>query len=194
MVEVKIKNIGLDSITGSPILMLADINNEEYIYPIWIGISEAEGIILKQAGIKTPRPLTYDLFKNTIEKLGAKVKKVAIVDYKDNAYIAEIILEKEKEEIIIDSRPSDAINLALRFNAPIFLNENVVKKVNLKEIKEAIARQQPPAKKEEYMKIVKDLEKTTTDEIDKELEEFRKMLDKITPEDFAKIDFKKKEN
>ena len=194
MIEVKVKNIGLDSITGNPILMLADVNNEDDIYPIWIGIPEAEGIIIKQAEIKTPRPLTYDLFKNTIEKLGAKVKRVAIVDYRDNAYIAELVLEKEGEEIIIDSRPSDAINLALRFNAPIYLNENVVKKVNLKEIKEAIAKQKAKVEEEENIKTVEDLEKATTDEVDKELEEFRKMLDKIKPEDFAKMDFKKKEN
>ena len=194
MIEVKVKNIGLDSITGSPILMLADVNNEDDIYPIWIGISEAEGIIIKQAGITTPRPLTYDLFKNTIEKLGAKVKKVAIVDYKDNAYIAELVLERNGIEIVIDARPSDAINLALRFNAPIYLNENVVKKVNLKDIKEAIAKQQAQVKEDENIKTVEDLEKATSDEIDKELEEFRKMLENIKPEDFAKMDFKKKEN
>jgi len=194
MVEVKVKNIGLDGVTGSPVLMLVDINNENDIYPIWIGISEAEGIIIKQAGIETPRPLTYDLFKSTIETLGATVKNVAVVDYKDGAYIAEIILEKDGKEIVVDARPSDAINLAIRFNAPIFLNENVVKKVNLQEIKEAVAQQKQKEQEVKDIKTVEDLEKATSDETDKELEEFRKMLDQIKPEDFAKMDFKKKGN
>jgi len=184
MIQVKVKNIGLDSLTGSPILILADINNEEDVYPIWIGVSEAEGIIIKQSGVETPRPLTYDLMKNIIESLGGKVKKVAIIDHKDNAYIAEIVIEKDGEEISIDSRPSDAINIALRFDAPIFLNEQVVKKVNIKELKEK-------EEEKEDIKTVEDLESYTEDqneqnvEQDKELEEFRKLLENIKPEDFA---------
>ncbi len=192
MIQVKVRNIGIDSLTGAPILMLADVNNEDDIYPIWIGVSEAEGIILKQSGVETPRPLTYDLMKNIIEELGARVKQVAIVDKKDNAYIAEVILEKDGEEIVIDSRPSDAINLALRFEAPIFLDENVVKKVNLQEIKEELKRQEEEAKKEEEIQTVEELDKEVGDidikrepEVDEELEQFRKMLENIKPEDFA---------
>ena len=194
MIQVKVRNIGIDSLTGAPILMLADVNNEDDIYPIWIGVSEAEGIILKQSGVETPRPLTYDLMKNIIEELGARVKQVAIVDKRDNAYIAEVILEKDGEEIVIDSRPSDAINLALRFDAPIFLDENVVKKVNLQEIKEELKRQEEEAKKEneEEIQTVEELDKEVGDvdikrepEVDEELEQFRKMLEHIKPEDFA---------
>ncbi len=192
MIQVKVRNIGIDSLTGAPILMLADVNNEDDIYPIWIGVSEAEGIILKQSGVETPRPLTYDLMKNIIEELGARVKQVAIVDKKDNAYIAEVILEKDGEEIVIDSRPSDAINLALRFEAPIFLDENVVKKVNLQEIKEELKRQEEEAKKEEEIQTVEELDKEVGDidikrepEVDEELEQFRKLLENIKPEDFA---------
>jgi len=192
MVEVKVKNIGLDGITGSPVLMLVDANNENDIYPIWIGISEAEGIIMKQAEIETPRPLTYDLFKNVVETLGAKVKEVAITDQKDGAYIAELRLDKDG--IVIDARPSDAINLAIRFNAPIFVNEQVVKKVNLEEVKQAIEKQEKEANELKDINTVEDLENATTDEVDKEMEEFRKMLDQIKPEDFAKMDFKKKNN
>jgi len=134
MIEVKVKNIGLDSTTGSPILILSDANNEEDLYPIWIGVSEAEGIIMKQSGVETPRPMTYDLIKNIIESLGGEVKSVSITDMKDNAYIAEIVIEKDEEEMKIDARPSDAVNIALRFDVPIYLNEEVVKKVNIKEI------------------------------------------------------------
>ncbi|WP_457621145.1 bifunctional nuclease family protein [Persephonella sp.] len=179
MIQVKVKNIGLDSLTGSPILILADINNEDDVYLIWIGVSEAEGIIIKQSGVETPRPLTYDLMKNIIEDLGGTVKKVAITDQKNNAYIAEIVIEKDGKEIIIDSRPSDAVNLALRFNAPIYLNENVVKKVNIKEIENS-------NRQDEEIKTVEDLENYVEDQDkDKEMEEFRKLLENIKPEDFA---------
>ena len=209
MIEVKVKNIGIDSITGSPVLMLVDINNEDDIYPIWIGLPEAEGIIINQAGIKTPRPLTYELVKNIIQTLGATVKRAAVIDYKNGAYIAELVLEKDGEEIKIDSRPSDAINLALRFNAPVYLDENVVQKINLKDLQKAIKKDEPGKEvlpeetvqeenveqlNEENISTVEELERETTDEVDKELEEFRKLLDKIKPEDFANPDLGKNKN
>jgi len=188
MIQVKVRNIGLDSITGSPIVMLANINNEDEIFPIWIGVSEAEGIILKQSGVETPRPLTYDLVKNIIESLGGTVKSVAIIDKKDNAYIAEIIIEKDGEELRIDSRPSDAINIALRFDAPIYLEESVVQKVNIREIMEASQKQEAKEKESAEIKEVKEQKTEVLEaepQTDKELEEFRKMLDNIKPEDFA---------
>ena len=189
MKEVKVRNIGLDSITGSPILMLAEVENEDFIYPIWIGIAEAEGIILAQSNVETPRPLTYDLVKNIIETLGATVERVAIVDYKNGAYIAELVLRKENgEEVVIDSRPSDAINIALRFGAPIFLDENVVKKVNIKEIKEELKNKNHNELEEEKEEIetVEELNKIAEPETDEELEKFRQMLENLKPEDFAK--------
>lgn len=136
MIKVKVKSIGADSFSGSPILLLENIENSNEIFPIWIGIPEAESIIMHQAGIITPRPLTYDLMKSIIENLGAVVKYVAIIDKKDNIYIAEITLERAGKEIKIDSRPSDAVNIALRFNVPIYLNEKVVQSVSLKDIKQ----------------------------------------------------------
>ncbi len=186
MIQVKVRNIGLDSLTGSPIVMLANIDNEDEIFPIWIGVSEAEGIILKQSGVETPRPLTYDLVKNIIESLGGTVKSVAIIDKKDNAYIAEIVIEKDGEELRIDSRPSDAINIALRFDAPIYLEETVVQKVNLKELAEASKKQETKETTDVQEKKKKKTEVIEANpETDKELEEFRKMLEHIKPEDFA---------
>ncbi|WP_457639132.1 bifunctional nuclease family protein [Persephonella sp.] len=186
MIQVKVRNIGLDSITGAPIVMLSDINNEDEIYPIWIGVAEAEGIILKQSGVETPRPLTYDLLKNVIESLGGTVKHVAIIDKKDNAYIAEIVIEKDGEEIKIDSRPSDAINVALRFDAPIYLEETVVQKVNIKDIKTADKTSSAEGQEEALQNTETSAEAVKTEpEVDKELEEFRKMLENIKPEDFA---------
>jgi len=201
MIEVKVKNIGLDSITGSPVLILVDINNEEDIYPIWIGTAEAEGILIQQSGVETPRPLTYDLMKNIIETLGGSVKEVRIVDKKDNAYIAEIIIEKNGLDIVIDARPSDAVNIALRFGAPIMLNENVVQKVNLKEIKEKLKEEieeKAKAETKENIETVEDLEKTVSEEEpvieDEEIKKFKEMLENIKPEDFALKPEEKEEN
>ncbi|SNZ09902.1 hypothetical protein SAMN06265182_1655 [Persephonella hydrogeniphila] len=194
MIQVKVRNIGLDSITGSPIVMLSNIENEDEIFPIWIGVSEAEGIIISQSGVQTPRPLTYDLMKDIIESLGGEVEYVAIVDKKENAYIAEIVIKKDGEEIHIDSRPSDAINIALRFNAPIYLEENVVQKVNLKDIQEASEKQEnTQAEKAEKPQEIKTEVIEAEPEVDKELEEFRKMLENIKPEDFAIKPEEKKE-
>ncbi|WP_457625108.1 bifunctional nuclease family protein [Persephonella sp.] len=186
MIQVKVRNIGLDSITGSPIVMLSNIENEDEIFPIWIGVAEAEGIILSQSGVQTPRPLTYDLMKNIIESLGGQVEHVAITDKKENAYIAEIVINKDGEELRIDARPSDAINIALRFNAPIYLEEDVVQKVNLKDIQEASEKQEnAQVEKMEKPQEVKTEVIEAEPEVDKELEEFRKMLENIKPEDFA---------
>lgn len=189
MIEVTVRSIGLDSLTGSPILMLADIKNENNIYPIWIGVPEAESIILGKSKVETPRPLTYDLMKNIIESLGATVEKVAIIDHKNGVYIAEITLKKENgEEIAIDSRPSDAINIALRFDVPIYLNENVVQKIDISQIKEVKPEdlEKEVDKETEGIKTVEDLDKITEPEKDEELEKFRKMLENLRPEDFAK--------
>jgi len=178
MIQVKVRNIGLDSITGSPIVMLSNIENEDEIFPIWIGVAEAEGIILSQSGVQTPRPLTYDLMKNIIESLGGQVEHVAITDKKENAYIAEIVINKDGEELRIDARPSDAINIALRFNAPIYLEEDVVQKVNLKDIQEASEKQEnAQIEKMEKPQEVKTEVIEAEPEVDKELEEFRKELE-----------------
>ena len=170
MVKVSVKSIVIDSLTGSPIVLLVDEKNQKDIYPIWIGVAEAEGIVVNQSGFIPPRPLTYDLFKNVIEALNGEVKEVRIIDMVNNAYIANIVIQQGDKEIIIDSRPSDAINLALRFNSPIYLNEQVVKKVNV-----------------EKLKAQEKDEEVQTEEIgikDEDLEKFREMLENIKPEDF----------
>ncbi|MDM7272960.1 bifunctional nuclease family protein [Sulfurihydrogenibium azorense] len=194
MIEVVVKSIAIDSITGSPILLLADVNNPEDIYPIWIGVAEAEGIVVNQSGFVPPRPLTYDLFKNTIESLGGTVKYVSIVNMVNNAYIAELVIDQDGKEIVIDARPSDAINLALRFNAPIYLNEEVVKKVNVSQFTQQ--QKKDEEKEEDEIKTVEELAQQTevnnlnlpdTKEVgikEEDLEKFREMLDNIKPEDF----------
>ena len=212
MIKVRVKNIGADSFTGSPILLLENMENKDEIFPIWIGIAEAESIIMHQAGIKTPRPMTYDLIKSIIKSLGANLKYVAVIDKQNNIYIAEIVLEdREGNEIKVDARPSDAINIALRFNAPIYINENVVQSVNIKDIKKMddLNKDKVEEKKEftesENINNVKDLEKVVNEletemtgskdkSLDDELEEFRRFLDTVKPEDFDLKNRKKRNN
>ncbi|MEZ0323632.1 MAG: bifunctional nuclease family protein [Hydrogenothermaceae bacterium] len=183
MIQVVVKSIAIDNITGSPILLLSNIENEKEIYPIWIGVAEAEGIVINQSGFQPPRPLTYDLFKNTIEALGGSVKAVEIIDIVNNTYIANVIIEQNGNEIFIDARPSDAINLALRFNAPIYLNEEIVKKVNLDDIVNQAKNSENSPQIEEKETLAQQVSKEQyiTDE---DLSKFKEILENIKPEDF----------
>lgn len=177
MIKVFVKGIGLDNITGSPILLLANQENESEIFPIWIGVAEAEGIMISHSRYKPPRPLTYDLFKDVIEKLGGTIKAVKIVDKVEGVYIANIVLEQEGREIQIDSRPSDAVNLAIRFNAPIFLNEEIVEKVKWEDI-------EPKTSNHAGSKTsISDTEKKATIS-DEELENLKKFIENVKPDDF----------
>jgi hypothetical protein len=101
--------------------------NERYL-PIWIGPCEAEAITVKLQDMPTPRPLTHDLIKSVIRELGGKVVHILISDLRQDVYYARIVIEVAGEQIEIDSRPSDAIALAVRVNAPIFVSESVMDK------------------------------------------------------------------
>jgi bifunctional DNase/RNase len=204
MIKVRVKNIGADSLTGSPVLLLENVENTDEIFPIWIGVPEAENIILHQAGIETPRPLTYDLMKSIIKSLDATVDHVAIIDKRNNIYIAEIVLKRNGEEIKVDSRPSDAVNIALRFDVPIYLNENVVQKINLKDLKEGkdidnksddglddISLDNEEMTKAEPV-MDRPIDNQPIPEENKEKDEIRKFLENIKPEDFAINPFKNK--
>ncbi|GAB6071643.1 bifunctional nuclease family protein [Venenivibrio stagnispumantis] len=187
MIQVKVKNIAIDPLTGASIVLLEDINDEKAIYPIWIGTAEAEGIVINQAGIKTPRPLTYDLMKNIILELGGVVKEVAIIDMVENAYIARVYIEQNGKILEIDSRPSDAINLALRFGAPIYLNEEVVKKIEPEELKQpekVEENKQPEEVKQEQPKVETQTATVNESLEDEEMKKLKEFLEKVKPEDF----------
>jgi len=184
LVRVEVKNIGLDSQSGSPILMLVNAENNDEIYPIWIGITEAEGILLHKSGVETPRPLTYDLLKNIIEAMGGSIDKVEIYDKRENIYIARIIVDQNGNKIEIDARPSDAVNIAIRFDAPIFVEEEIMQKISMKQVIQATPTQQQET--EGYQQDYKQENREDSEALsDRELEEFKRMLDNIKPEDFA---------
>jgi uncharacterized protein len=126
-IEMVVKGLALDPLIRSPIVILKD-KDEKKILPIWIGIFEANAIALELEKISTPRPMTHDLILNVMTGLRAKIQKIEINELKDSTYFANIHLVVASDKIIIDARPSDAIAIALRADAPIFVSKEVVEK------------------------------------------------------------------
>jgi hypothetical protein len=127
LVKMMVRGLALDPITNMPIIILKDIDDRKAL-PIWVGIFEANAIALELEKIATPRPMTHDLIKNILEHLGATVQQVTINDLRDNTFYAVIEISVNGNPIMVDSRPSDAIAIALRVNAPIFVVEDVMNK------------------------------------------------------------------
>jgi uncharacterized protein len=123
-IEMTIK-LMIDPITNLPIILLRDRDGQR-VLPIWVGASEANAIALQIENITTPRPMTHDLLRNVIHDLKAEIRKVVVSDLKDNTFYALIHLEVNGEPLAVDARPSDAIALALRARAPIFVEDRVI--------------------------------------------------------------------
>ena len=123
--EFKIKGLIMDPLTNSPIVILQSVEKNTLL-PIWVGIFEANAIALQIERIDTPRPLTHDLIKNILMQLDANVDKIVVTDLQENTFYAVIHLRMNGDRITIDSRPSDAIALALRTDAPIYVTEEVI--------------------------------------------------------------------
>src|ERR671925_6196 len=124
-IEMTIKGLMVDPITNTPIVILRDKDGQK-VLPIWVGIFEANAIALQIENISTPRPMTHDLLRNVIHDLNATVQKVVVCDLQDNTFYALIYLSMNGDTLAIDARPSDAIALALRTRAPIFVEESVI--------------------------------------------------------------------
>ncbi len=154
---MKIKGLVVDPISKMPIVVLEDTNKERML-PIWIGVFEANAIALKIENISTPRPMTHDLLKNFLKKLQISVEKIVVNDVRDNTFYALIHCLYNNNRLIIDSRPSDAIALALRTDAPIYVDEEVVKKAHSLKFDESL----------------------------EDSEKLKKWLESLTPEDFGK--------
>jgi bifunctional DNase/RNase len=124
-IEMSIKGLMVDPVTNMPIVILRDQAGQK-VLPIWVGMFEANAIALQIENISTPRPMTHDLLRNVIEDLKATVLKVVVCDLQDNTFYALIYLSVGGDTVAIDARPSDAIALALRTRAPIFVEETVI--------------------------------------------------------------------
>ena len=120
-----IKGLMVDPITNMPIIILRDKDGQR-VLPIWVGVFEANAIALQIENVTTPRPMTHDLLKNVIADLRARIEKIVVSDLKENTFFALIYLSVGGEVMAIDARPSDAIALALRARAPIFVEEKVI--------------------------------------------------------------------
>ncbi|HEY3169363.1 MAG TPA: bifunctional nuclease family protein [Thermoanaerobaculia bacterium] len=127
MVKMEIKGLLMDPVSNMPVVVLRDAANGLFL-PIWVGIFEANAIALQMEKITTPRPMTHDLLKNLLSELDAKVERIVINDLKDNTFFARIHLLKGDTRWNVDSRPSDAIALALRVDAEIFVEEDVLER------------------------------------------------------------------
>lgn len=155
-IEMVVKGLIVDPLNNMPVVILSNMEGTK-ILPIWIGVFEANAISLRLERIETPRPMTHDLLKNLLNSLDVKVNKVVVCDIKENTFYAFIHLEKEGKIIKIDSRPSDAIALALRVGSPIYVEESVLTRAHTAE-----------------MDLLDDKEK------------LQKWLEKLKPEDFGK--------
>jgi len=164
-IKMVIHGIAMDPMSNSPVMLLKEVEGDR-ILPIWIGVLEATSIAAKLENIQFPRPLTHDLMKNIFDFVGVKVPKIEIVDLKENTYYAIITLDIEGKTVDIDARPSDAVAIALRTGAEIFVNEEVLQKSQL-------YTETPSAEKEEMV--------VTTEE---EKEKLKEILETLDPKHF----------
>lgn len=164
VIEAKVSGIIIDPISNSPVLILKEVNGTR-VLPIWIGVMEATAIAAELENVRFPRPMTHDLIKNILEKMNCMLTKVVITDLRDNTYYANIYIDAGGEETVIDSRPSDAVAIALRTGAPIFINEEVLEKSRAMELFSSIE------------------DETEREKIRKKWEE---ILANLSPEDFGK--------
>ena len=125
-VEMKIRGLVMDPVTNMPIVILKDVGGNS-VLPIWVGIYEANAIALEIEKVTTPRPMTHDLLKNLLLGLETHVQKVVVSELRDDTFYALIWLERDGQMMSIDSRPSDALALALRVDCPIFVEDEVLK-------------------------------------------------------------------
>jgi bifunctional DNase/RNase len=158
-VRMEIKGLMLDPTSNVPIVILRDEVGQVFL-PIWIGVFEANAIALRLENVETPRPMTHDLLRSALEQLGGHIEKVVISDLKENTFYARIHVSRNGDALEIDARPSDAIALALRTQAPIFVLSPVLEKA------QAV-----------------DLATQASDE-----EKLKKWLEEISPEDLGKYE------
>jgi len=128
MVKMEIKGLLMDPVSNMPVVILRDTTEKGLFLPIWVGVFEANAIALEMEKVATPRPMTHDLLKNLVTELDARVDRIVINDLRENTFFARIHLTRGGAAVSVDSRPSDAIALALRSDAEIFVEEEVLEK------------------------------------------------------------------
>lgn len=160
MLEMKVRGLTLDPLSNMALVILRDLEGTRTL-PIWVGIPEANAIALEIEQVPTPRPMTHDLIKNILEGINAKVTRVVVNDLKESTFYATIHLLLNGKEYCIDSRPSDAIAVALRVKAPIYVTLDVIERAGTVEVSEQASVDDP--------------------------EKLKEWLENIKPEDFGKL-------
>lgn len=128
-IEVEVQRVAVDPASQSPVILLED-KAHTVALPIWIGPAEAQAIAMQLEGVAPPRPMTHDLMKSILEEVGVRMVKVVIGELRDNTYYARIVLDRSGDRVEVDSRPSDAIALAVRCGQPIFVSPGVLQPGN----------------------------------------------------------------
>jgi bifunctional DNase/RNase len=155
MVEVEIDSIRVSLMSQHRIVILKDVNGERYL-PIWIGPYEAEAITVSLQRMEVARPLTHDLLRNVMQTLGAEVLRVMITELRDDVFYARIHVRANGRELEIDSRPSDALALAVRVHAPIYVDEKVMTEAATRPEEKAEGEEPSDESEEERLQIFKD--------------------------------------
>ena len=155
MVEVEIDSIRVSLMSQQRIVILKELDSERFL-PIWIGPYEAEAITLSLNEVEVVRPLTHDLLRNIINDLGAQVLRVNITELRDDVFYARIILQVNGQEMEIDSRPSDAIALAVRVHVPVFVDDEVMEAASTEPEEDIEAEMPEGEESEERLEVFKD--------------------------------------
>jgi bifunctional DNase/RNase len=140
-VEVEVRSVGMDHASGAPVVVLQDKAAHQTALPIWIGPAEAQAIAMQLEGVTPPRPMTHDLMKLALEQSGVEFEKVVIQGLKESTYYARIFLQSGRKQVELDSRPSDAIALAVRFHKPIFVARALMERDNAIDLRREAARE-----------------------------------------------------
>ena len=162
MQEMLIYGVSFDLVGKQPIVLLKTAEGNKFL-PIWIGHPEAAAILMKLQSQAPPRPMTHDLLSDMLEQLGATISRITVTELRENTFFAQITVTQDGQEIDIDSRPSDAIALAIRAEAPIFAADRVI----------------------EESAIEFEGEEVTEEQLEEEVAKFKNFLEQVTPDEFA---------
>ena len=162
MQQMAVYGVSFDLVGKQPIVLLKTVDGNRFL-PIWIGHPEAAAILMKLQNASTPRPMTHDLVTDILSQLDAQVVRVAVTELRENTFFAQVTIQQDGSEIEVDSRPSDAIALAVRAEAPIFVADEVI----------------------EESAIEFEGEEINDADLEKEVTKFRSFLENVTPDEFA---------
>lgn len=175
LVEVKVQSLGLDRSSNTPVVILEEVGGER-VLPIWIGPGEASAIAMQLADMEFSRPLTHDLLVAVLSGLGGSLRKVIITRVEKNTYYAELIIHRNGEVISVDARPSDSIAVALRTEARIFAQDDLLERASIEIAEDETAAAGEPPKARDAQ---------PTEEMD--ADELKEYLRRLNPEDFGRF-------